>query len=313
MENSRVFKEMKNENKVLITGATGFVGQNLYEYLKDSYDLNSMSMRYIPNQRFEINVDSVIHLAGKAHDLKKVSNPTDYYEANFELTKQLFDAFLSSESTVFVFMSTVKAVADVVEGKILTEKSIPDPKTHYGISKLQAEQYILSKKLPEGKRVYILRPCMIHGHGNKGNLNLLYSLVCKRIPWPLGAFSNQRSFLGIENLCFIIRELLENKEITSGIYQVADDESISTNELIEIIGASLGKKSKILKVPSWVVTKAANLGDYLHLPLNSERLQKLTESYVVSNEKIKKALRKELPISTKEGLTKTIESFVRGN
>jgi nucleoside-diphosphate-sugar epimerase len=154
---------------------------------------------------------------------------------------------------------------------------------------------------------------MIHGSGNKGNLNLLYSLVCKRIPWPLGAFSNQRSFLSVENLCFIIRELLENKEITSGIYQVADDEPISTNELIELIGTSLGKKSKILKVPSWVVTKAANLGDYLHLPLNSERLQKLTESYVVSNEKIKKALRKELPISTKEGLTKTIESFVKGN
>jgi nucleoside-diphosphate-sugar epimerase len=308
LENDWIFEEMK----VSITGASGFVGLNLQNYLKFSHEIESRSVRYIPNQRFEIRSDVIIHLAGKAHDLRKVINPQEYYEANFELTKQLFDAFLNSDAEVFIFMSSVKACADKVEG-VLIENDSYGPKTHYGISKLQAEQYILNKQLPEGKRVYILRPCMIHGSGNKGNLNLLYSLVCKRIPWPLGAFSNQRSFLSVENLCFIIRELLENKEITSGIYQVADDEPISTNELIELIGTSLGKKSKILKVPSWVVTKAANLGDYLHLPLNSERLQKLTESYVVSNEKIKKALRKELPISTKEGLTKTIESFVKGN
>ena len=82
---------------------------------------------------------------------------------------------------------------------ILTEDTIPNPKTHYGISKLQAENYILDQKLPEGKRVYILRPCMIHGPGNKGNLNLLYTLVKKGFPWPLGAFENQRSFLSIDN------------------------------------------------------------------------------------------------------------------
>lgn len=294
--------------KVTITGASGFVGLNLHHYLKNNHEIEALSARFCPHQEFKLETNAVIHLAGKAHDLKKVSQPEDYYQANFELTKQLFNSFLNSDADVFIFMSTVKACADKVEG-ILTEKDSCDPKTHYGISKLQAEQYILKKQLPEGKRVYILRPCMIHGPGNKGNLNLLYSLVCKRIPWPLGAFSNRRSFLTVENLCFIIKELIQNKEIISGIYQVADDKSISTNELIEIIGTTLGKKSKILKVPSWIISKTANLGDYLCLPLNSERLQKLTESYVVSNEKIKMALRKELPISAKEGLVKTIESF----
>ena len=84
--------------------------------------------------------------------------------------------------------------------------------------------YILSKEIPKGKRVYILRPCMIHGPGNKGNLNLLYQLVSKGLPWPLGGFQNQRSFLSVENLCFVIKELLENESIPSGVYQVADDE-----------------------------------------------------------------------------------------
>ena len=294
--------------KIAITGATGFVGVNLENYLKTSQDVESMRVRYLPNQQFDIKSDVLIHLAGKAHDLKKVSHPQDYYEANFELTKQLFDAFLNSEAKVFVFMSTVKAVADEVKG-ILSEDAIPNPKTHYGIAKHQAEQYILSHKLSEGKRVYILRPCMIHGPGNKGNLNLLYQLVAKGFPWPLGAFENQRSFLSIENLCFVIKELLENNAIPSGIYQVADDASLSTNKLIELLGTSLNKKSRIFNIPSSWIKRGAKLGDYLHLPLNSERLQKLTENYVVSNHKILTAMEKGLPVSTEQGLIRTFESF----
>lgn len=281
MENNWIFEKMK----ITITGASGFVGLNLQDYLRVNHEIKTLSVRYLFDQELKMQSNAIIHLAGKAHDLKKVSQPLDYYQSNFELTKQLFDSFLNSDTEVFIFMSSVKACADKVEG-VLIESHSSDPKTHYGISKLQAEQYILSKTLPVEKRVYIIRPCMIHGPGNKGNLNLLYQIVNKGLPWPLGAFNNQRSFLSIENLCFTINELLQNKDIPNGIYQVADDESISTNELIEIIGASLGKKSKILKVPSWIISKTANLGDYLHLPLNSERLQKLTENYVVSNEKM---------------------------
>lgn len=294
--------------KITVTGATGFVGRNLQDYLKPLHEIEPISVRYVSNQQFEIKGDVIIHLAGKAHDLKKVSNPQDYYEANFELTKQLFDAFLASESTVFIFISTVKAVADTVEG-ILTEDVIPNPQTHYGIAKQQAEQYILSQELPAGKRVYILRPCMIHGPGNKGNLNLLYQLVASGLPWPLGAFQNQRSFLSVENLCFVIKELLENNTIPSGVYQVADDESLSTNELIHFLGTSLDKKSTIWNVPSSCIRGVAKLGDHLHLPLNSERLQKLTENYIVSNEKIKKAINKKMPVSTEEGLIRTFRSF----
>lgn len=294
--------------RITITGATGFVGTNLQNYLKTSHEINSMSVRYVPRQQFEFSANAIIHLAGKAHDLKKVSRPQDYYEANFELTKQLYDAFLNSEAKVFIFMSTVKAVADEVKG-ILSEDEIPNPKTHYGIAKQQAEQYILSKEIPEGKRVYILRPCMIHGPDNKGNLNLLYQLVAKGLPWPLGAFENQRSFLSIENLCFVIKELLENVSIPSGIYQVADDKPLSTNDLIQLLGNSLNKKSSIWSIPVSWIRGVAKLGDVLYLPLNSERLQKLTENYVVSNQKIVEAIGKSLPVSIEEGLMRTCKSF----
>ncbi|HQK40549.1 MAG TPA: NAD-dependent epimerase/dehydratase family protein, partial [Flavobacterium alvei] len=218
------------------------------------------------------------------------------------------DAFLLSDASIFIFMSTVKAVADEAE-EILTEECIPNPKTHYGIAKLQAEQYILSKKLPESKRVYILRPSMVHGQGNKGNLNLLYQLVSKGLPWPLGNYKNQRSFLSIHNLCFVIKELLDNRDIPSGVYQVADDQALSTNELIQLIGISLDKKSKIWDIPSFWIKGIAQIGDLLNLPLNSERLQKLTQNYVVSNDKITKAMAKKLPVSSKQGLLSTLKSF----
>jgi nucleoside-diphosphate-sugar epimerase len=294
--------------KITITGASGFVGTNLVNYLSISNRVEPMSVRYVPNQHFDLTTDVIIHLAGKAHDLKKVSNPNGYYEANFELAKQMFDSFLTSESSVFILMSTVKAVADTIDG-ILREEVVPNPKTHYGIAKQQAEQYILSQKLPSGKRVYILRPCMIHGPGNKGNLNLLYQLVAKGLPWPLGAFENQRSFLSVENLCFVIKELLDNETIPSGVYQIADDQPLSTNELVQLLGASLDKKSSIWCIPASWIKRVVKLGDFLHLPLNSERLQKLTENYVVSNQKIVTIIGKPLPIGSKEGLLKTFQSF----
>lgn len=293
---------------ITITGASGFVGSNLKNYFDNVYHVDSLSIRYQSNQSFEIHSDVIIHLSGKAHDLKKVSNPEDYYNSNFELTRQLFDSFLVSSAKVFIFMSTVKAVADKVEAD-LTEDSIASPKTHYGIAKLQAEKYILSKKIPESKRVYILRPSMIHGPGNKGNLNLLYQIVSKGIPWPLGAFKNKRSFLSIENLCFVIKNLLENEKIPSGVYHLSDDKALSTNELIELLGRSLQKKSLILNINRSLIYAVAKIGDYSKLPLNSERLQKLTENYIVSNEKIIKAIGKSLPISGETGLMKTFESF----
>jgi nucleoside-diphosphate-sugar epimerase len=299
---------MVNQKIISITGASGFVGTNLQNYLNASYEIESISIRFRANQVISIQGDTIIHLAGKAHDLKKVSNPKDYYQANFELTKQLFDAFLQSRASTFIFMSTVKAVADEVQG-VLTEEAKPNPKTHYGRAKQQAEEYILNNEIPTNKRVYILRPCMIHGPGNKGNLNLLYKLVSKGLPWPLGGFENQRSFLSVENLCFVIKELLENENIPSGVYQVADDQALSTNEVIQLLSSSLSKKSMVLKIaPSWV-KGITRLGNYLHLPLNSERLQKLTEDYVVSNAKIVAAIGKSLPESSKAGLLKTFESF----
>jgi len=298
-------------NKFLITGSSGFIGQNLISYLNKNQFYPYLITR---DELYNFNVSLfsttpvIIHLAGKAHDLKKTSNPEDYYEVNSELTKKIYDAFLKSNAKKFIFISSVKAIGDRVNG-LLTEETIPNPQTHYGKSKLMAEQYIQSQPLPEGKSFYILRPCMIHGAGNKGNLNLLYKVVKKGIPYPLAAFNNKRSFLSVENLCFIIKELVVRDDIKSGIYQVADDEPLSTAEVVSILAKSLNKKPRLWNISPRLITFLAKVGDSLHLPLTTERLAKLTESYVVSNAKIKKALNKPLPLTSKEGLEFTAASF----
>jgi len=294
--------------KIIITGASGFVGQNLLRFLKKDNDLIPLSIRYNQNKKFNLNSSVVIHLAGKAHDLKKTSEDKEYYEANTELTKKLFNQFLESSSKVFIFMSSVKAAKDVVEG-ILSEDVIPDPVTVYGKSKLAAEEYILSKEIPKNKRVYILRPCMIHGPNNKGNLNLLFNFVSRGIPYPFGKYENKRSFVSIDNLCFVIKELIENSKIESGIYNISDDISLSTIDLVQMMSEILCKPTRILKVPKLLIGFIATVGDFLPLPINSERLMKLTENYEVSNLKIKNAIQKKLPISSSEGIKKTLISF----
>lgn len=314
--------------KILITGIHGFVGSNLVKTLsKDNivYGLDiivpikegvSFTYRWEDLDKADTvpDVDAIVHLAGKAHDTKNQSSADVYFKVNFELTTKIFDYYCAHPNIKkFVFFSTAKAAADRVDG-ILTEDVVPAPVGPYGESKIAAENYILDtmkerSEVFKDRGVYIFRPCMIHGPGNKGNLNLLYNVVKRGIPWPLGAFENRRTFTSVENICFAVNSII-TMDVESGIYNMGDDEALSTNELIEEICKSLGKKAHIWKLPKGIMNGFAKIGGWLHLPLNPERLQKLTENYVSSNVKIKTALGIErMPVSAREGLKLTLQSF----
>ncbi|WP_300705018.1 NAD-dependent epimerase/dehydratase family protein [Bacteroides sp.] len=332
---------------ILITGIHGFVGSNLIVALKERHSLygldiitpekegviNTFSWKDIDPASFPMQnlpkFDAIIHLAGKAHDTKNQSAAQVYFDINTGLTQKIFDFFLESSAKKFIFFSSVKAAADSVVGDILTEDVIPTPVGPYGESKIKAEEYIMEhcalpttspfgdssfqkeeNKIDLDKQVYILRPCMIHGPGNKGNLNLLYNVVRKGIPWPLGDFENRRSFTSIDNLCYVVEGLL-TKDVASGIYHMGDDEALSTNDLITLMCEVLGRKPHIWKMNKRMMEGCAGLGTLLHLPLNTERLHKLTENYVVSNAKIKAALGiDKMPVRAEEGVVKTIKSFL---
>lgn len=314
--------------KLLITGIHGFVGSNLVQALSGKNKIYGLDI-VAPEKPGVIKTyswpdlesdalpefDAIIHLAGKAHDTKNKSAADIYFNVNTGLTKKVFDYFTIHPSVKkFIFFSSVKAAVDKVPGNILTEDVTPCPVGPYGESKVKAEEYILSRlrdnpQAYNGRDIIILRPCMIHGPGNKGNLNLLYGFVRKGLPWPLGAFDNRRTFTSIDNLTFVIDRLL-SKHVPSGIYNMADDTALSTNELIEVMCTAMGKKSHIWRINKGMVNFGARIGDVLHLPLNTFRLDKLTENYVVSNAKIKQVLDiTEMPVDARTGLTKTIISF----
>lgn len=309
---------------ILITGINGFVGTNFTNEWSNSHTIYGLDITqsskdgvrqiYSWDKLGKVPaVDAVVHLAGKAHDTNNKSEAQSYFDVNTGLTQKVFDWFLQSDTETFIFFSSVKAAADVVHGEVLTEDVTPKPVGPYGESKIKAEEYILSKE-PEykskGKRVYIVRPAMIHGPGNKGNLNLLYGVVKRGIPWPLGAYENRRSFCSIGNISYVVKQLIITEKVESGIYHVCDDEAISTNELIEAMCEAMGKKARIWKMSQSLINGMAKIGTTLKLPLNTFRLQKLTENYVVSNAKIKSALGiDKMPISAKEGIATTIKSF----
>ncbi len=306
--------------RILITGVTGFLGTNLVDYLSSTGNFILFGYSREPEKAKKLfkdypisilsdlslavmdehKIDSLIHLAGIAHDLSNRYQPEDYYRVNFEGTKWLYAAFLNSNASQFIFLSSVKAVADISPTP-LEESVEPNPVTDYGKSKWKAEQYLMAQSLPDGKQYYILRPCMIHGPGNKGNLNLLYRFVKMGIPYPLGKFTNKRSLLSVDNFTFVVQKIIEGN-VPSGIYHLADEDYLSTTELYEVIANALGKKHKVWNIPTSLIQFGAAMVN------KREMLNKLTESYLVSNSKMGKAVGR-WPMSLRDGLTKTIASF----
>ena len=290
--------------KILITGAYGFVGTNLCRYLAGkghechALDIPAAKRDDVPYAAFFTwdslaggetfpadRYDAVVHLAGKAHDLKKVASEQSYFDINVGLTEKIFNA-VQGKTERFVFFSSSKAAADG---------------NAYGRSKLAAEEFL-------GGRAIVLRPAMIHGPGNKGNLNLLWGLAKRGLPWPLAAFENKRSFASVGNVCVAVEALCERG--VNGIYPVADDEMLSTNRLIELIAEACGKRARLWKLPKSLMRAAAKVGDVLHLPLNTERLGKLTEDSFVDNAELKRLLGWEkMPISAEAGMRETLRSF----
>jgi len=314
------------KQKVLITGIRGFVGTNLKKYLNHQgfYQIigSSRKKKYIDFLKNDIhtitsyediikghyNINSYVHLSGKVIETDIEGSEEEYLEVNYRQTKKLFDRFIEDEhAEKFIFISTIHVLTDDPE-EVLDENYTPMPFTPYGKSKFMAEQYII-ENCPQKKKNYILRPPMIHGPGNKGNLNLLYGLVKRGIPYPVGSINNKRSFLSVKNLCFIIDELLKN-DVEQGLYHVADDDPTYTHDLINLMADMTGRKSKILNIHPLLLNYLAKAGNILALPINEHKLKKLTKDFVVSNAKIKKSIGKQLPVTSKEGIEITIKSFI---
>ncbi|MGJ1436860.1 NAD-dependent epimerase/dehydratase family protein [Sphingobacterium siyangense] len=299
--------------RVLILGGnTGFIGSHLSTKLKDPLQCDFVSMRNLNWVKDNISADCMINLVGKAHDFTGKATENDFFYANFELAKKAFDLFISSQAKVFIHISSLSAIEEVESVKSLAENANYNSVSPYGRSKQAAEEWLLSQNLPTDKKLIILRPPMVHGAGDKGNLKQLFSIVSKGIPYPLVRFKNKRSFLSIDNFCFYIEQiLLQNEKLSPGVYHLSDDETLSSNEIVKIMKQETGLKIPCFPLPKRIISFLSKLGDHTRaFPLNTWRLKKLTSNLVVSNKKIKVALQIErLPKTAKEGLRDTIRAL----
>ena len=303
--------------KVLITGVNGFIGKNLQSKLSSNFSIIGVSRnpnnKQISWEQFHLSKPKAtvwIHLAGKAHDLVGKDREIEYTNSNLNLTKNVFSAFLKNPyAKKFIFFSSIKAV--VSHSNVLIDESYLDNISDlYGLSKIETEKYLLKQKIPKDRSIVILRPCMVHGPNNKGNLNLLNNFIIRGIPYPLGKYSNKRSFLSIDNLIYIINKLIEKNNANSGVYNVADDGFLSTTDLVMLISKINSKKIRILNTPKSLIVLVGYLLKLFRFPINIYHINKLTQSLMVSNKKIKNELGIiKLPISIKEGMLKTLDDI----
>lgn len=297
--------------KIILFGGSGFIGKNVMK----KFPKNSIVPISLRTDEWKNNLPSeaevFINLIGKAHDHEGRASYADYYEANVELTKQIFSEFFKSKAQLLIHISSIAALEELESPYPLKEEDFNNPLSHYGKTKREAEVWLLNQHLPKEKKIIILRPPLVHGEGDKGNLGLLYKFISKGIPYPLGAFENSRSFLSMDNFIFFLKEIINNQDkLDSGIYHIADDEVLSTKKILDIIKRVENKKIIDLYIPPIVIKVLARIGDFSPFPLNTKRLKKMTSNLEVSNQKIKSVLEiKKLPISAEKGIEITIKSF----
>ena len=231
--------------KLLITGASGFVGSYFIDKYKDKYEIKTFSFLKDDFESLDCSdVDVVFHLSALVHKMGGAS--TDEYEkVNVTQTLELAKKAKASGVGHFIFMSTVKVYGEESDDKY-TENSVCNPEDEYGKSKLKAEKELL-KLEDENFKISIIRTPIVYGHGVKANIKSLINLV-KKVPiLPFGGIDNKRSMVYIGNLCHLVDVVIEQQK--AGIFLASDDEPLNTSKLVELIAKNLDKKVYLIKMP----------------------------------------------------------------
>lgn len=283
--------------KLLFTGASGFLGYNIYPILEKNYDVHTIGLT--DGDDIKINIakevppintcyDIVLHAAGKAHTVPKTEAEKQvFYDVNYQGTVNLCTALEKvGVPKALVFISTV-AVYGCEFGEMITEEHPLEGDSPYAKSKIMAEGYLTEWCAKNGVVLGILRPSLLAGRNAPGNLGAMVSGIQKGFYLNIAGGEVKKSVLMAEDIARLLPLLAEK----GGVYNVCDSYQPTFGELSASVAKQLGKR-KLISIPYWMAWCMAKVGDLLgsKAPINSFKLEKMTKSLTFSNEKARREL-----------------------
>jgi nucleoside-diphosphate-sugar epimerase len=315
-----------------VTGAGGFIGKHVCSnLLRQGYSVRALTrdpsrvepgvvIHLAPELRDPIllrtafrGVDAVVHLAGHAHATSGSVGDAIYRAVNVEGTRAITEAAAAESVQQLIFASSVKAIGEGGEAT-LSDDTPENPKDGYGRSKLEAEQVIYEVSERRGLAVTVLRFPLVYGPGVKGNVRRLFDAVWRGLPIPVGGVPNARSMLGVENLVAFVNRLLRQAIASRRPFILSDSETVSTESLVRMIGAGLGRRPRLVKVSLRLLRGLASVGDVVALSgipvLTSAQIDRLTGSLMVDSARAWREAGIVPPVSLQVGIARTAAWYV---
>lgn len=317
-------------SRILVTGATGFVGNWLcVQLVKQGYTVRAAlrqspsTTRMAAQEQFTVgsinskthwakalaDTDYIVHLASRVHVMRDSSpgSATAFHEINVRGTLNLACQAAAANVRRFIYLSSIKVNGEETVAQPFKPDDLPAPQDAYGQSKQEAEQELFRVAEETGLGVVIIRPPLVYGPNVKANFFRLLYWVKKGIPLPLGMVNNRRSLVSLDNLIDLIETCIIHPAATGEIFLVSDGEDLSTPELIQRLAKSMNRPARLIPVPEKILRFGGKLIG------KSFEVVRLCNSLQVDISKTTEVLGWSRPLSVDEGLKKTVDWFMKND